>query len=139
MDTSQGGPQNKRGLRRRSHFTILRGHALLEDGNTSKPKPIIKAKDRMHIVDPGASLHMTEASSLSPQEKKTIRKTKCDLEIQTASGIVRSTTVQRLTSRSSALICTRSWWKIRFRCCLMDDCAMSWSIPTLGTQQETWH
>ena len=44
----------------------------------------------MYVVDSGASLHPTEKSYLFPHEKKTIRKTTHDLEIQTANGIVRS-------------------------------------------------
>ena len=30
----------------------------MEEGNTSKTKPIIKSKDRMFTVDSGSSLHM---------------------------------------------------------------------------------
>ena len=42
----------------------------IEEPNTSEHKPMIKSKDRMYIVDSGASLHMVEESSLSPQKKQ---------------------------------------------------------------------
>ena len=65
--------------------------SVKEDVHELTSKPIIEPKDRMYNVDGGASIPMMGSTSHTPREKKTIRKTMSYLEIQTASGIVRST------------------------------------------------
>ena len=67
---------------------------IKEEATPPTSKPIIKSKDRMYIVDSGASLHTMGESLPPPRENpsgKSIRKTKSHLGIQTADGIVRST------------------------------------------------
>ena len=86
-DTKRGKPTKsavkKRVFHRRAQHELFNGFSPMEEADTCKPELIIKPKDRMYLVDSGASLHMTEGS-LFPQEKNT-------LEIQTANDIVRST------------------------------------------------
>ena len=53
------------------------------------PKPVVKSKERRYFVD-SVFLHMM-GEVFSTQEKKNLRQTKNCFEIQTASGIVRST------------------------------------------------
>ena len=43
--------------------------APVDEASTSKPKTIIKSKDRMYIVDSGASLCMVGKSSLSARDE----------------------------------------------------------------------
>ena len=47
---------------------FFKSNSPVEEANTSKPTPIMKSKDRMYLVDSGASLYMME-EVLSPQEK----------------------------------------------------------------------
>ena len=67
---------------------LFKGFSTIEEANTSKPRPIIKSKDRMYIVDTGASLHMMEESSTLSAGRESIRQTKNYLEIHTANGSV---------------------------------------------------
>ena len=72
--------------------TFFKGHTPIEDANTSKPKPIIQSKDRMYIVDSGASLRMmVRKFFLSTGKKNHTTETTHHREIQTSSAIVRST------------------------------------------------
>ena len=54
-------------------------------------KTIMMAKDRMCMVDSGASLHLMGENSLNAQERTHVRKTIDDLKFQSANGIVHST------------------------------------------------
>ena len=56
---------------------------------------LIHSKERMYIVDSGASSHMMGLSCLNHREKETIRQASKILENQTASGIVVSDTQTR--------------------------------------------
>ena len=49
---------------------VLKGYSSMEAANTSKPKPILQSKNRMYIVDGGASLHVMGESVPLPQERK---------------------------------------------------------------------
>ena len=49
---------------------------------------VTHSKGRVYKVDSGASLHMMGLSSLNHNEKKTIRRSRTILDIQTASGVV---------------------------------------------------
>ena len=81
---------------------------------------------------------MASTSTAKPIVKSTdplcIRNTKDFREVSSAKGVVRSTKERRFTSRSSALICTCSWWKILVRCCLREDQAMSWLTFLCGNK-----
>ena len=101
----------------------------IEEADTSKPKPIIKSHDTMYIVDSGASFYMMGESSLSPQERKT-KKTTLRSKQRMASSVPQKR--RRFASRSSVLTCTCSWWQIRLRYGLLDDCAINWSAPSVG-------
>ena len=71
---------------------FFNSHSLMkEKANTSTAKPFIKSKDRMYIVDCGASLLMLGESSLNAQDRSNIWKTTGYLDIHTANGVVRST------------------------------------------------
>ena len=97
---------------------FFKGYSPIEEANTSTPKPIMRSKGRMYIVDSGASSHMMmEKSSPCPQEDKTIRQTKHHLEIQTANSIV----------RCAKELGTRSWLKIH------------WRKPEVNQRQENRH
>ena len=81
VPTPQRALQNKRVLRRR-------GVSPTEEANTSTPKPIIKSKDRMHVVDSGASLRMMEKALSLRRKNQTKRHSNNTCEIQTANGMV---------------------------------------------------
>ena len=49
---------------------FFKGYSPIEDSNTCKPKSTAKSKDRMYIVDCGASLHMTGNTSFSLSTKR---------------------------------------------------------------------
>ena len=84
------------------------GYCPVEEANKSKPKLSKKFKDRMYIVDSGASLHTTGESSLFLSAGKEIRKTTNYVKIQTAIGIE-----EALTGHQSwAILC-------RYRCRLL--------------------
>ena len=52
----------------------------------------IRTTDRMHTVDSGASSHTVDLSYVNDKEKKTLRRSRKILDIQTASGMVSSDT-----------------------------------------------
>ena len=68
VETPQRAPHDDNCLRRRAQLKIVEG--LLAD----------RRSNHMHPFDCCASLHLMEESSLAPQEKKTIRHTKKQLE-----------------------------------------------------------
>ena len=90
LDTSKGALKTQRRLTQTcSVQNSSKGYSPIEDANTFKPS--MESKDNaMFIVISGASLHMTGDSSLSLQEKQTIRQTRHCLDIQDAKDIVRS-------------------------------------------------
>ena len=69
---------------------FFKGYSPIDESSTSKPKSIIKSKERMYIVDRGASLHVMGASCAPQETAKPYEQTNNDFEVQTASGIVRS-------------------------------------------------
>ena len=94
VETPHGAPHKKvlpKDVQRTSFF---KGYAPIKvKGYASTSKPIIKSKSRMYIVDSGASLHMMRKLNHSfPQELKTIRHTKDNLDVKTAIGVAGSTT-----------------------------------------------
>ena len=93
VETPQRTLQDKKGLvqtcTRQNFFKV---YSPVEEANTPMGKPIIKWKDRMYIVDSGASLRMVGENVLSLRRKrKTLRQTNDCLEIHATNDIVRFT------------------------------------------------
>ena len=103
-----------------------------EEANTPKPKPITKSKEGMYPHCRQWCFSACDGRKVQclSARKRTTRNTNTYLEIQTAKANVRS------TSRSSALACTGSVWKIRLRYCLFDDCALNCGISALANLEK---
>ena len=101
-DTTQCGNYTK-SFTRSKEFTTCAQYELLQTPlsptTEDTSKTTMKAKDRMYMVDSGASLHLIGESSLNAQERTHVRKTKDDLEFQCANGIVRTTKERKVHSQ----------------------------------------
>ena len=100
-----------------------------EDAPASTSRQVLKSKkNRMYVVDSGASLHMTGISSLTPKVKRTIRKTSKHLEIETGLAWYILRPKRKSTSRSLVPLSTLNWWRTLLQCDLWDHHATNWLV-----------
>ena len=117
LQTSEGAIQDHKSLQSRAPNNLLQ-RAL---SNQRCAEPLIKSKDRMYIVDNGASLHVMEVNSFTSQQKAAWK-----FKLRTASSVPPKS--ERFTSRN--------WWKSILQCCPLDDCTLSWDTPPRGNQEK---
>ena len=116
VQTSEGAIQDHKSLQSRAPNNLIQKVLF----GPRCAEPLIKSKDRMYIVDNGASLHVMEVNSFTLQQEAAWK-----FKPRTASSVPPKS--ERFTSRS--------WWKSLLQYCPLDDCTMSWDTPTRGNQE----